>query len=726
MTITRHYIAGLKVLLPALALGLTHGLIVLSIYLMVTPDRGYGPGALGSFLAVTLAAWGCGAWWWGKAIDGESSLAPRMLALTQTLAALFWLAWPWLLPFSTWLGSILYPWNRPEPGPAMFLGQAAAMLPLLAPAVFFCGGTLPLLAEMGMKKRRQLEWNLPLIGSLWLAGLSAGAAAAAFLPVERNQLLWCALAANFIIALIILLTGGKPESDGYGGPSRMRLWPSRALGLWSGDAINVLDHDLTKTAARPAWLVTFLTSLTITGYLSLWTTHFGLIGVMTGYDSLKLWWVYLPAAMALGGLIISPQLSRLGSPSSVLAMIGFLSALGLLAVPRLLGYTSFTVSPHALTGLPEFWLFIWPCAILGALWPLAGQVFQSRRHWLASSLGLASFWCGLGGAAGLILTGSGLMLFHQAAVLYTILGLLAAFLGLTPLIGRLPAFLFWGLASGALMLLIQPATLQPDYLSQRAAKGVAEGPLRFYSQGPEIDLSVFETSGDEKTCLNGRPLSMSRHDLTVAAMIADAFMEIHHPGNRDKSSLAPVLAFDSLGLDGLDLARFGRLVTAAGPAAAYRGYDGKARQAGKNLIVDDPRHYLSVSREEYALIISGPLDDTLGTRHLRGRDFYLLADKHLMKRGLMIQLIDLDVLEPAEIKSEMKEMSAVFSQVSFWNPGGRLAMLLATPGWEPDPEAWLTEANLDKWRTLSEKESLNPVKDIPAAFILSPQHLNGY
>lgn len=471
ISISSRHLVGARVLLPSFFLGLAHGAAMLSLYLLASSALGYGPDIINSFVAVALVAWGLGASCWGRAIDGESSLAPRMLAVTQILAALYGLLWPWLLSFSGWLGAVLYPWAGQEAGLARLAGVCVALLPLLGPPAFLGGGALPLLVEMGLKKRRLLEWNLPLIGGSRLLGLAGGFAVAALAPYAQNHILWAALGANMLVALIIAFLGEKPRRDEYEGePGASRLWPSRSLGLWSGEAINVLDHDLTKTAARPAWLVTFLAALVISGSLSLWGPHFGFTGVRAVYDA-NLWWVYVPGAMALGGLLIAPQLSRHGSPSTVLALAGFLTAFGILFAPWLLDSVSPAALGESFWARPEFLAFLWPTAIWGVLWPLAGQVFHSRRHWLASSLGFASFWACLGGAAGLFLTGSGLA-FHQASALYAVLAFLAAFLAVTPLVGHFVAIVMW-LAASAMLFFIQPDTFRADYLEARAQQAPA-------------------------------------------------------------------------------------------------------------------------------------------------------------------------------------------------------------------------------------------------------------
>lgn len=448
--ITRHQFAGPKVLLFALFLGLGQGALILSLYLMAAPGLwSHGPHGLAAFLLILLAFWGLGAWRWGRAIDGEGSLAPPMLALTQALAALYGLLWPWLLSFSGWLGKL---WDWPESGGANLLLQALTLLPLLAPPAFFWGGALPLLAEMGLKKRQRLEWNLPLISAFRLAGLLGGFAVTALAEFSPNHILWSAPVLLLVMALIILLSADKPERDEYSPEGARRLWPARSLGLWSGEAIQVLDHDLSKSAARPAWLVTFLCALAIGGFISLWGVNAAFILPTPVYDS-RMWWLFIPAAMALGGLIIAPQLARQGRPSTVLALAGFLAALGLLLSPW--------IFKHIIVINYKFLAFLWPCAILGTLLPLAGQVFQARRHWLASSLGLASLWFCWGAALGIFFSFS--ENFSQATVFYSLAALLAAFLALSPLIGRFMALILWIAAVLALFFFIRPESFRATY-----------------------------------------------------------------------------------------------------------------------------------------------------------------------------------------------------------------------------------------------------------------------
>lgn len=417
---------------------------MLSLYLIAAPGLGRRIDGLAAFLFIILTAWGCGAWFWGRAVDGESSMAPRLLAFTQGMAALYSLLWPWLLPFSAWLRALWVGWTGTEPDLIPLLGQALALAPLAALPAFFSGGALPLLAEMALKKRRQLEWNLPLIGGCRLAGLAAGFAAAAFAPFQQHHILWSALAAAILIAALIPLTDDKADSDEYEGAGGTRLWPSRSLGLWTGEAINVLDHDLTKSAARPAWRVTFLCSLAISGSVSFWAVNFCDVLSKSFYD-VNWWWVYVPGAIALGGLILAPQLARQGSPSTVLALAAALAALGLGLAPWFLG--------HIAAIQHKFWAYAWPCAVLGTLWPLAGQVFQARRHWLASSLGLASFWISWGAAAGIILSVTLGTDFYRVTWLYMLAALSAAFVALTPLVGRFLALILWIIATAVALLL---------------------------------------------------------------------------------------------------------------------------------------------------------------------------------------------------------------------------------------------------------------------------------
>ncbi len=463
VSIAGRHVAGAKILFLGLLLGLTQGAAILSLYIIASPANHYAPGFRGilaplpysydqdillPFLAVILLFRGLGAYWWGRVIDGESSLAPRLLALTQGAAALFSLLWPWLLSLSAWLTPLVSSWTGAKGhGLLLFVEQALVLLPLLALPAFFSGAAAPLLMEMALKKRRLLEWNLPLVGAARLLGLSGGFALALFAPFEQKMILWGALAASVLLALITPLWGERPDEDEYEGAfGGGRLWPSHSLGLWSGEAINVLDHDLTRTAARPAWLVTFLSCFTICGCLgAVWLSKTYSPYISPTYD-LNLWWIYVPAVMALGGLIVAPQLSRCGSPSTALALAAFLAAGGF---PFALWLLDTLAPPQAMYGdgsifaQREFTAFLWPAAILGIIWPLAGHVFHSRRHWLASSLGLTSFWSALGAVMGLIMSRSGLLEPLAQLIACFVVALLAAFLAITPLVGFFMAVLLW-------------------------------------------------------------------------------------------------------------------------------------------------------------------------------------------------------------------------------------------------------------------------------------------
>jgi spermidine synthase len=104
------------------------------------------------------------------------------------------------------------------------------------------------------------------------------------------------------------------------------------------------------------------------------------------------------------------------------------------------------------------------------------------------------------------------------------------------------------------------------------------------------------------------------------------------------------------------------------------------------LVIDDARHFIATTQEQFDIITSDPLDPWMdGAAVLYTVEFYELARKHLRPGGIIAQWLPLYETDEPSMKSELASFLEVFPEGTVWSShiprnGGKDLVMIAKDG----------------------------------------------
>ncbi|MGL4208092.1 MAG: hypothetical protein ACRCTY_01760, partial [Candidatus Adiutrix sp.] len=702
---------------PLVALGvliaLGQGLALFGLYFLLAAVHGASLIGAISFIIIFLLFFGAGAWWWGRTIDGETSLAPRMLAALLLLSAAWGLFWPQLINLSLWLETLLYPWGGGEVGGKLLWAKTLSFAPL-AGFGFFAGGAVPLLIVLGAGQKKSPYANISHLKAWWLFGLTIACPLSVALLGRTQMAIWAGLSLLAASSLFLLWGWGKIDKSR---PWRFKFWPSPSLGLWRENNINVLEHDLAKKTARHAWLLFFISSFCAVGAVLLWCRQLGVLFVHAPMFSLTAPFLVALTLIVLGCLS-TPKLLKKASLTALLPLLVSALAACLTLFPFILSRVDFMAYGASLWHQPAFWLLLSPLLILGALGPLAAYFFYLRHQWLGSGVGLGVFWLAGGAAGALIFVASDFVPFYKNAQILGGAALVAAALAFSFLVGRTVALAGFALL-GAMVYFLPVPFFSPDFVPPYALAQAKENQLLGQYERFETSWQLYENP--PYVVLNGAPYPHENETLKSISLLADAWLTHYQPNGRD---LAPVLAADQFGVLGGELVALGRRVTMVGPLAPWPLKPNLPLTIKPFLQIEgNLPHFFLMTKEKYALILSGSQGQNPKANHLWAYDFYRLSARQLEHNGLMVQIINTHNVPPQNIHSELLAFAQNFPHTTVWAADNNFMVLIGSP-------QKLSEGHFDlislvdnsqkRWGTLISPPEPRAVENLKKALMLSP------
>ena len=113
-----------------------------------------------------------------------------------------------------------------------------------------------------------------------------------------------------------------------------------------------------------------------------------------------------------------------------------------------------------------------------------------------------------------------------------------------------------------------------------------------------------------------------------------------------------------------------------------------------NIIVNDARGALNLTRKRYDAIISQPSHPwTAGASHLYTREFMQLAHEHLEPGGVFVQWMNVIFMDEAMMRSLTATLLAVFPEVRIYRPDPETMVFLASD-LPMNPERYIAETGL--------------------------------
>lgn len=636
--------------------------------------------ATSTVLTAFMAGLAAGSYWFGIFIDKRPRPLIKLYAVLEAAIGGFALLFPLLLEGATPLYVFLFRGLEGNLALLNLIRFTVCFVLILVPT-FLMGGTLPVLLKRFVGDGRTIGHQVGLLYGLNTAGAMVGSLACGFLLLRvlgMQRTTWVAVAINLGVAVVAwLLAKGDAVAD-----ETNEITP----GVEVEEGKTVPRHDsLTVTLV--------MVGIGLSGFCALayevfWTRMLNLFLNNNVYSFTAILATFL-AGIALGSLIYSKLLSRVGRPVLLFTLIEVGIGVASYATPfifNLLHRALFFRQSEALTLAKTAVIMIGPTILMGIAVPLAVQICQRGPHREGTSVGTVYAVNTIGAILGAFAAGFLLIPYvglHSGLNVVVSLNLLAGFLALIsiqPLRRRVVASMaFAGVL--ATVFLAAPATLFLD-LYQKAQPSAE---ILHYKEGKIANVVVYDfvKSGYKDLYLNAIEEASSRLWHVQLFKMLGTLPALVHPAP-DTGLMIAFGAGMSAGacvdhvtrLDCVDLNP-----DVQGVAEFFTPENRDVINNPRfNFIVNDGRNALLLDPQKHSLIISDATNPkTFDSWTLYTREFYELVKQRLEPGGVFSQWV-LIPLPGDSIKILLNTFRSVFPHTSLWCIyGSSQCLMLATP-----------------------------------------------
>jgi len=660
---------------------------------MIVKIIGGAPFAVSIILTVFMGGLGLGSYLAGRFIDrveGTGNLV-RIYGILEIIIGAYGLLLPVLLTAFRPVYSILY--NRLFDHFMLYsLLTFAGCALLLCVPVICMGATLPILCRFYITRLSHLGTHAGRLYGLNTIGAAAGSLLCGFWLLNLAGVwgtLTFAITINIVIGLACIRAGGKSGAGpDPGGKAPVKAGPEEEA-AGAGEGIEP------RRAVNGALVIFAVSGFCAMACEVIWTRLLGLIVGPTTY-SFTIVLVTFILGLALGSIIFGRVADISRRPVWVLIITQIAAALLVLLISQVLGSSQFFFAKviylfredFALLSLVKalilFGFMILPTLCFGATFPLVGKIYTRSVTGVGRSIGfvyainttgavLGSFCAGfiliplIGKENGLRLV-AGLQLLSSLAVAGIILysgrkGFLRlAPLALTAIIGlglclyfprwnhRLLATSKYHRLEGRIIErdLKKYAWLEAFLHGPRILNSSERGDLVYYGDGIGGFTTVIKDSDAMGNLIlmlanSGKPDASSRADMKTQTLSAHFPMLFHKDpkkvmvlGLASGITAGGVLCYP---VDKLDVVDINEQVVRA--SDLFRPWNNDVLDDPRtNLIIQDGRAHLNLTREKYDVIISEPSNPWMaGLAALFTLDFFELARDRLNEDGMFVQFI---------------------------------------------------------------------------------------
>ena len=573
----------------------------------------------------------------------------------------------------------------PGGGTAVRLGLAALVL---LPPTFLAGGTLGAAArvlEGGRDRRRRATALLYGVNTL---GAVAGCLAATFTMLETfgtRRTLWLAALVNALVAGIAWTLGGsRGETDAAEEPARDRA------------------------AAAPAPLVLAAAAAVGFAFFLMELVWYRMLGPVLGGTVYTFGLVLAVALLGigLGALVYALAFARLAVTLETFAVTCLLEAM-LLGLPYILGdrlaLLALRLRPAleaggGLAGYVTGWstvtaIVVLPASIVaGAQFPLLVALLGEGRQRVARHLGLAYFWNTVGGIAGSLAGGFGLLPLLTAPGCWRAAAWLLALVAVAAVMAARPrprwALATVGIGCAALMLALaavdgptaawrhsgigagRAAALRPGPNGRRAWLNDARRVVIWEREGVESSVAVLARAG-LALVLNGKVDGNARGDAPTQVMSGLLGCLLRPPVRQSlviglgTGSTAGWLAAVP-GMERVDVLELEPAVVEVARMCASVNLRAMANPRVR-VTIGDAREALLTGRGRYDLVFSEPSNPyRAGVASLFTREFYQAASSRLAADGVFLQWLQAYEVDEQTVSTVLATLATVFPYVEIW------------------------------------------------------------
>jgi spermidine synthase len=569
---------------------------------------------------------------------------------------------------------------------------ATSFLVLITPT-FLMGGTLPVLTRFFTERLEDVERKVGVLYALNTFGAAAGSLLAALVLIPgigniRTTLIIATI--NVGIGLFAMWMSNRATSDG-------------AESVRERQIATAMTAEETRSS-NPVSDRLVLMTLAVSGFVSMmyevsWTRALSaMIGSSTYAFSIML--VTFLIGIALGSSIISRR-----KPQANLHLLGLMQ-LGV-AVGGIIFLAGYRAAPYALLSMIRAFYYTFPAILtiqfilcaglmifatlcMGAMFPVASQLYSSKFTVLGRSIGNIYSVNTVGAIIGSLIAGFVLMpiigtertilvgLFFNSAMALLLLtevkaNRLAQIFAIALLLVATISMrggMFWKPDSMDRGILVYSKALEarPELTIDEHYE---DTDVVYFKEGNNATISVRKGENYMALRTNGKVDASNRDDM-ITQLTVGWLPGFYHPNPKDAlvigyGSGVTVGAVTSIKeIENIDCIEIEHAVYGAGPLFAQ--INRKSYENPKvHLTFNDARNYMNTTRKQYDVIISEPSNPWIaGVASLFTAEFYDRAAQVLKPDGVFAQWIQLYELDPEDLRMVLYEVQRKFPEVSVW------------------------------------------------------------
>ena len=661
--------------------------------------------AIATVLAAYMAGLALGSTVFGRSIDRRG----HPLVVYGLLEAAVGI-WALLLPAMLHLLDGVYGgiYRAMEPGPyALALVRFALSFAVLLIPTTMMGGTLPVLGKLLLRNWKGLGTRTGLLYGSNTLGAVLGTVVGGFvlLPgIGLNGSTYVAAVFNGGVAVsAVILARVFPFRSAP--PSVKAAMPAPRASAPPADSV-------AAGLRRTVLWVYAASGFAALVYEVAWTKTLSMVLGTTSYAFTSMLATFL-LGLSLGSLLFARLADRYGRPESLLALVQASIALFALFTIPVMGHMPqwfVNAFPHldgswfkieAFRALLAGSAMLIPTVLMGGTFPLVTRAYVDRSR-TGRSLGELYAANTLGAIGGSFLTGFVLLpwLGRQNSILVASVVNLAAAILLLAVLGRrrVPKAVRWALAM--LVVGLVPAVTwgvqrwNPLVLTSGAylyTRDLAKYPsieasvqgsdILLYDETTEATVAVWQAGQHTSLRINGKVDASTGADMITQKFIAQlpAFYHDGEPRTGFVIGLASGVSVGSLLTHPVERVDTAELIPSMADATHWfdnfnhRCLDDPRHQ----LIINDGRNYLLLTRKKYDVIVSEPPNPWIaGVGSLFTRQFFELTKEHLNPGGVFSQWVQIYQYTESDLKTMLATFIDAYPYVHLWRAGpGDLTLL---------------------------------------------------
>jgi spermidine synthase len=643
--------------------------------------------AASTVLTAFMAGLALGSYLFGRLVDRNVNPL-KLFAALELGIGLFALLFPFSFKGLDWIYLALYR--------ALPLGFYAtqlyrfvlAFLFLMIPTMLM-GGTLPVLSKVFVKKMQSMGWNVGKLYSVNNLGALVGCFLAGFILIrwigQQNSMMLAAAFNLFNAGMAFLLY------------RRVRMH-DEPIPPPSLPALN-------RTASMPDYVIRFVMwAFAVEGFAALayeviWTR------ILLGFSYDKSVYFYSTViftfifGLSFGSILMAKVTDRNKNLLLLFARIEI--AIGVLAIILLTAFARIAniLNVWRLEYGDNWWgslgreyllffmVMVIPATLMGMIYPIVSRLCTPHLKRLGTRLGEIGFLDTVGSIFGAFVAGFVMIPFLGVAKAVIITAVINIGIGIIAvLIEPAAARKSKGIWIGAVLVVfiaLMVTLPNSNYFRHWQTRRPGDR-LLFYKEGPDAAIAVPQHSdGTKFLAINGSVTAFAEFgDIRVHKMLGCLPALLH-----EKPDTALVIGL-GMGITARSLLATGIhqvdcVEINSGVVDACAGYFTDVNQSvlndpRVNLIVDDGRSYLHMTKKKYDIITTNAVHARL-SGNLYTREFYEICRQRLQPNGVMCQWTSTNWLTPKEFKSLITAFQSVFPHTSLWLVNAGHLLIIGIP-----------------------------------------------